>query len=56
MKCVIKKSEVITSQENGVSRFHEYQFDFKNASLGVSEINGRYPQQGYDIDEKVEQT
>lgn len=54
MKYVIKKSEVFTSQENGTSRFHEYQFPFKNASLGVSEINGRYPTKGYDVDEKVE--
>lgn len=54
MKYVIKKSEVVTSQENGISRFHEYQFAFKNASLGVSEINGRYPGKGYDVDEAVE--
>ena len=54
MKYVIKESEVTTSQENKVSRFHEYPFPFKNASLGISEINGRYPQSGFDVDEKVE--
>lgn len=56
MLFVIKKSDVVTTQENGVSRFHEYQFPFKNASLGVSEINGRYPQTGYDVDEEIEQS
>lgn len=54
MKYVIKKSEVVTTQENGISHFHEYQFPFKNASLGVSEINGRYPESGFDVDEEVE--
>lgn len=54
MKYIIKKSEAVTSQENGVSRFNEYQFPFKGASLGVSEINGRYPVSGYDVDEQVE--
>jgi len=56
MQYVIKQSDVITTQENGVSRFHEYRFQFQNASLGVSEINGRYPETGYDIDEAVEQS
>ncbi|HEX7042952.1 MAG TPA: cupin domain-containing protein [Patescibacteria group bacterium] len=54
MKYKIKKSEAITTQENGISRFHEYQFPFQNASLGVSEINGRYPESGFDIDTEVE--
>jgi len=54
MKYVIKQSEIVTSQENGISRFHEYQFPFKNASLGISEINGRYPEAGFDVDEEVE--
>ncbi len=54
MKFVIKQSDVITTQENGISRFHEYPFPFKNASLGVSEINGRYPGTGYDVDEEVD--
>ena len=55
MKYIIKKSEAISTQENEISRFYEYQFPFKKASLGVSEINGRYPESGYDVDEKVEQ-
>ncbi len=53
---VIKRSEVVTTQEDGVSHFHEYRFDFKNASLGISEINGRYPKSGFDIDEQAEQS
>lgn len=32
----------------------EYAFPFKNASLGVSEINWRYPQTGFDVDEEIE--
>lgn len=54
MKYIIKQSEADAILENGISTFYEYQFPFKNASLGLSEINGRYPQTGYDIDEKVE--
>jgi mannose-6-phosphate isomerase-like protein (cupin superfamily) len=56
MQYVIKKSQAITTQDIGTSRFHEYRFTFKNASLGVSEINGRYPTSGYDVDEAVEQS
>jgi mannose-6-phosphate isomerase-like protein (cupin superfamily) len=56
MLYVIKQSDAVTTQEAGVSRFHEYHFDFKNASLGVSEISGRYPESGYDLDEQVEQS
>ena len=54
MSHLIKKNTVVTSQENGISRFFEYAFPFQNASLGVSEINGRYPESGYDVDEEVE--
>ena len=54
MKFVIKQSEAKEFSENGVSTFFEYPFSFQNASLGVSEINGRYPQTGYDMDEEVE--
>jgi mannose-6-phosphate isomerase-like protein (cupin superfamily) len=54
MQYVIKKSETVAQRENGVSQFHEYPFSFQNASLGVSEIEGRYPQTGFDVDEKVE--
>lgn len=56
MQYVIKKSQAITTQDVGTSRFREYRFDFKNASLGVSEISGRYPESGYDVDEQVEQS
>lgn len=56
MQYLIKQSEVVTTQENGVSRFHEYRFPFQNASLGISEINGRYPENGFDVDQEVEQS
>ena len=55
MDYVLKASQAVTTQADDVSRFHEYQFDFLHASLGVSEINGRYPATGYDVDGKVEQ-
>lgn len=54
MKYVIKKSEAIQYDEHGISTFHDYKFPFKEASLGVSEIHSRYPQNGYDIDEEVD--
>ena len=55
MDYVLKASQAVTMQGDHVSRFFEYQFDFQRASLGVSEINGRYPAAGYDIDSEVEQ-
>jgi len=54
MSHLIRKKDVVMTQENTVSRFLEYTFSFKNASLGVSEIHGRYPNIGYDVDEEVE--
>lgn len=54
MQYVIKKSKAIKIDEHGISTFHDYKFPFTDASLGVSEIHARYPQTGYDIDEKVD--
>lgn len=54
MKYVVKKYEAKIIRENNVSTFYEYNLPFKNASVGVSEINGRYPETGFDIDEQVE--
>lgn len=54
MQYVIKKSETVDAQEHGISTFHDYKFPFKEASLGVSEIFGRYPQTGFDVDELVD--
>ncbi len=54
MDYLIKKADAQKTQENGISRFYEYPFPVKNASLGISEINGRYPESGYDMDEKIE--
>lgn len=42
-------------QEYGTSTFYEYKLPFNNLAVGVSVINGRYPQTGFDVDEKVEQ-
>lgn len=56
MDYVIKQSQIVTTQDIGTSRFHEYRFPFTNASLGVSEIDGRYPETGYDVDEAIEQS
>lgn len=55
MKFLVKKSNSKRIQENVVSAFNEYDLPFNKFSVGVSEINGRYPHNGYDIDEEVEQ-
>ncbi len=54
MKYVIKKSEASDVTEHDISVFHDYQFPFTTASLGVSEISARYPQSGFDVDEEVD--
>ena len=54
MSHVIKKHDTVTSEDTDVSTFSDYPFPFKNASMGVSEIDGRYPEEGFDVDEKVE--
>lgn len=53
MKYVLKKSEANPIQEPS-SVFYEYKLSAKNVCIGVSEINGRYPETGYEMDEKVE--
>jgi len=54
MKLLVKKDEVNVIQENPVSKFFEYGLSFNKLSVGVSEINGRYPEKGYDVDSEVE--
>ncbi|HYD93021.1 MAG TPA: AraC family ligand binding domain-containing protein [Candidatus Paceibacterota bacterium] len=41
--------------EHTTSVFTDYSTDAKNLSLGVSEIHGRYPEAGYDVDTAIEQ-
>ena len=54
MQYIIKRFEAKKVQENNNSQFLDYQFPFIHASLGISIIEGRYPQTGYDVDEQVE--
>lgn len=54
MTYVFKKSEVSGVQEGSNSTFYEYKLPGKNICIGVSEINGRYPETGFDVDEKIE--
>lgn len=54
-KLLIKKSEAKKNEEHGVSIFSEYNLPFNNLSVGVSEINGQYPQSGSDVDVEIEQ-
>lgn len=54
MKLVVKKSEAKILDEHGVSKFAEYDLPFNRFSTGISQINGKYPQSGFDVDTKVE--
>ncbi len=54
MKSIFKKSDAKKISENKAAIFFEYTLPFKNASLGVSVINGNYPETGYEVDEQVE--
>lgn len=53
MKYVAKKEETNPIQEPA-SVFYEYKLPATRVCIGVSEINGRYPETGYEVDEKVE--
>ena len=55
MKLLVKKTEVKKFTEHNISVFSEYSLPFNNAAVGISEINGRYPEKGYDLDQKIEQ-
>jgi mannose-6-phosphate isomerase-like protein (cupin superfamily) len=54
MKLYAKKDSALKIEEHGISTFYEYPIDFTKMSVGVSEINGEYPQHGFDIDTEVE--
>lgn len=53
MQYVIKKTEAQIVKE-GNSQFHEYGLPFADFSVGVSEIDGRYPEIGFDVDEAID--
>lgn len=55
MKHHSPKSEARKVKEHKVSAFYEYDLPFNKLAVGVSEIDGRYPQNGFVVDEKVEQ-
>lgn len=52
--CIVKKSEAKAISEGASSVFYEYKLPGKLVCIGVSEIHGRYPEKGFDIDETVE--
>ena len=54
MKYIVKRAEAKAIPEGDGSVFYEYKFDVKQVCIGVSEINGRYPESGFEVDEKVE--
>jgi mannose-6-phosphate isomerase-like protein (cupin superfamily) len=55
MSEIIKKSDTKKVGEHSVSVFTEYPANFKNLSVGVSLINGKYPSEGFDVDTEIEQ-
>ena len=54
MKLFASKTSAKKISENSASVFHEYDLPFNKLSTGVSEINGRYPETGFDVDTEVE--
>jgi mannose-6-phosphate isomerase-like protein (cupin superfamily) len=54
MNLYARKSDAEKISEHEVSTFYEYPLDFKRMSVGVSEIDGEYPESGFDFDEEVE--
>lgn len=55
MAKLIKKSEATQTTEHKTSTFTAYEFSPKDFCLGISEVNGRYPQTGADADMAVAQ-
>ncbi|HEX7963332.1 MAG TPA: hypothetical protein VF466_01950 [Candidatus Saccharimonadales bacterium] len=54
-KRIVRADDANKIAEHGVSLFSEYDLPFSTFAVGVSEINGRYPQAGFDVDDDVEQ-
>jgi|CXWL01.1.fsa_nt_gi mannose-6-phosphate isomerase-like protein (cupin superfamily) len=52
---VAKHLDAKKIMELDVSEFTEYPLSFENVSVGVSEIHGRYPATGFEVDTKIEQ-
>jgi mannose-6-phosphate isomerase-like protein (cupin superfamily) len=55
MITIVQKSEGRVLAEHPGSSFTEYGLPFQSVSVGVSEIRGRYPANGWDVDTQVEQ-
>lgn len=55
MKLLVKKLDSKKIQEHEVATFFEYELPFEKFSVGVSVVNGRYPNQGFDVDEQIDQ-
>ena len=55
MPKLVKEIQASKTSEHGVSTFAEYTMPSTNISVGVSEINGRYPDRGFDVDAELEQ-
>jgi mannose-6-phosphate isomerase-like protein (cupin superfamily) len=54
MKFVVSKKQAAVTAEYGISKFYEYGLPFPDFSTGVSEIDGRYPKSGYEVDGNVD--
>lgn len=52
---VAKATDAKKIQELDISEFSEYPLSFTNMSVGVSEIHGRYPASGFEVDTRIEQ-
>lgn len=55
MAKLVKKSEATQFTEHDISTFTEYKMPSKKLGLGISEVNGRYPQSGSDADLEIDQ-
>lgn len=52
---VAKVGDAKKIQELDISEFSEYPLAFKDVSVGISEIHGRYPASGFEVDASIEQ-
>ena len=55
MKNIIKKEERIKVESSKECSVFEYHFDDKDIELSCAEIRGRYPQEGFAMNEKIKE-
>jgi mannose-6-phosphate isomerase-like protein (cupin superfamily) len=55
MKNIIKKEERQKIQNSKDCSIFEYRFDDKDIELSCAEIRGRYPQEGFAMNEKIKE-